>query len=130
MAREEFHADAAEAKDIAFGANCGGVYFTGSRAIAPKTCKAESDIDFVVLGSEQVREALLKAGFEEEGASQNYDIEGFRSLRKGRINMIVTPSEDFYNRFVLATRLAKRLRLAKKGDRLAVFQAILYGNAP
>lgn len=50
------------------------------------------------------------------------------SYKKGKQNLIITKSEVFYNKFVLATYVAKKLNLLKKEDRITLFQAILYGN--
>ncbi len=57
----------------------------------------------------------------------NYgELENFTSLRKGDINLIVTEREQFYKHFKVASALCKRLNLLAKGDRIAVFQAVLY----
>lgn len=53
----------------------------------------------------------------------------FQSYRLGEDNLIVTIDEKFYRRFVAATTVAKRLNLMDKADRIALFQAVLYGNA-
>lgn len=53
----------------------------------------------------------------------------FVSLVAGEFNLIVTEDKDFYRRFVAATRVATRLNLMDKGDRVALFQAVLYGNS-
>lgn len=53
----------------------------------------------------------------------------FQSYRMGEDNLIVTIDEKFYGRFVAATSVAKRLNLLDKSDRIALFQAVLYGNA-
>ncbi len=42
-------------------------------------------------------------------------------------NLIVTSSQDFYSRFIAATYVCKRLNLLHKPDRIALFQAVLYG---
>jgi hypothetical protein len=52
----------------------------------------------------------------------------FRSYRNGDDNIIVTKSVEFYDRFLAATSVAKRLNLMRKSDRVALFQAVLYGN--
>jgi len=52
----------------------------------------------------------------------------FRSYRRGEVNLIVTSDPDFYDRFLAATHVAKRLNLKKKPDRVALFQAVLYAN--
>jgi hypothetical protein len=52
----------------------------------------------------------------------------FASFRHGEINLIVTTCEHFHRRFLAATSVAKRLNLLQKSDRIALFQAVLYGN--
>lgn len=107
---------------------------TGSRFICnpPPT---GTDNDHVVLAT-RVRTAIkhFKAtGFDcHSGLSAAIDEgnshDAFWSLRRGDINLIVTGDSDFYERFVLATKLARRFNLLLKADRVALFQAILYGR--
>lgn len=52
----------------------------------------------------------------------------FTSFTRGEVNLIVTESGLFFNRFLAATAVAKRLNLLAKDDRIAVFQAVLYAN--
>ena len=54
----------------------------------------------------------------------------FRSCRRGPHNLIVTPHKGFYDKFRLATAVAKKLNLLNKSDRITLFQAVLYGNFP
>lgn len=51
----------------------------------------------------------------------------FRSYRHGSINLILTPDKVFFDKFMAATSVAKRLNLLDKSDRVALFQAVLYG---
>jgi hypothetical protein len=44
-------------------------------------------------------------------------------------NLVVTTSEKFKDRFLLATHVAKNLNLLNKHDRIVLFQAVLYNNA-
>jgi hypothetical protein len=52
----------------------------------------------------------------------------FVSLRSGDVNLIVTSDARFAARFLVATRLATQLNLLNKNDRVALFQAVLYGK--
>jgi hypothetical protein len=52
----------------------------------------------------------------------------FFSFRYGRTNVLCTESKAFYDKFMEATRLAKKLNLRQKSQRIALFQYILYGN--
>lgn len=90
----------------------------------------DTDEDWLVLVREVPIERLQEAGFGQEGSPEFYtgnDAGGFRSWRKGEINLITTQSEEFYRLFLTATYLAKRFNLLRKQDRIALFQAILYG---
>lgn len=53
----------------------------------------------------------------------------FTSYRRGEVNLIVTKKAEFYDRFLAATSVAKRLNLLRKSDRIDLFQAVLYGNS-
>ena len=102
---------------------------TGSRIIcdpAPTT----TDEDWLALVREVPVEQLQEAGFTQEGSPEFYtgnDAGGFRSWRRGEINLITTQSEEFFRLFMTATYLARRFNLLRKPDRIALFQAILYG---
>jgi hypothetical protein len=52
----------------------------------------------------------------------------FTSMRKGSMNYILTSDPDFYRRFTAATELAKKFNVLAKADRIAMFQAVLYGT--
>ena len=53
---------------------------------------------------------------------------GFTSYRLGEVNLIATTSDVFHMRFRAASSIAKRLNIMDKSDRIALFQAVLYGN--
>jgi hypothetical protein len=48
----------------------------------------------------------------------------FRSWKKGEINLILTCSPEYFSNFTKATRLAKKLNLLKKEDRISLFEAV------
>jgi hypothetical protein len=52
----------------------------------------------------------------------------FTSWTFEEINLIITISDEFYRRHQAASNMAKRLNLLEKADRIALFQAVLYGN--
>lgn len=58
----------------------------------------------------------------------NVQAQQFWSFRKDDINLIVTSSIEFYDKFMFATKIATNLNLKKKIDRIILFQAILYGK--
>jgi hypothetical protein len=53
---------------------------------------------------------------------------GFSSFRMGEINIIVTTSELFFERFSEATDICRAWNLLEKTDRIAVHHAALYGR--
>lgn len=52
----------------------------------------------------------------------------FQSWTLDDLNLILTTSYTFYQRFLAATSVSTRLNLLDKKDRIALFQAVLYGN--
>lgn len=90
----------------------------------------DTDEDWLALVREVPVGRLQEAGFGQEGSPEFYtgnDAGGFQSWRRGEINLITTQSDEFYRLFLTATYLAKRFNLLRKQDRIALFQAILYG---
>lgn len=90
---------------------------------------ADTDEDWLVLVNGDPKEALLSSGFMQDGRPGFYtgsDVGTFRSWRMGDLNVITTPDPKFYELFLTATMLAKRFNLLDKGDRIALFQAVLY----
>lgn len=68
-------------------------------------------------------------GFEWEGGEHYQDAAStFMSWRRGDTNLIVTADPTFADRHRAATAVCKRLNLLNKQDRIALFQAVLYGN--
>lgn len=59
------------------------------------------------------------------GGSGDHD-DDFESWTHGDINLIITASVEFYNLFVCATALCKKLNIMDKEDRKAVFRSVLY----
>lgn len=100
---------------------------TGSRAICPEQWNSESDWDVIVLVNELPESAVPYAG-------QRHDESVFRSTKytaeEGTLNLLFTNCEQFFDDFVLATKVAKELKLSKKSDRVTLFQAILYKDEP
>lgn len=72
---------------------------------------------------------MSRAGFIWEG-NEHYQsaASDFMSWRDGDVNLIVTANPTFASRHRVATALCKRLNLLDKRDRIALFQAVLYGN--
>lgn len=114
---------------------------TGSRYIC-NPAPTDTDEDYVVLVSPDNFNALIDA----ISLDDNYDLggsdifaaeetplsewEGFQSWKKGEINLIITTSREFFDKFVKATEIAKEQNLLQKEDRITLFQKILYNNNP
>lgn len=109
----------------------------GSR-VTCNPAPTDTDQDILVLVSDMwgFRDYIL-------GDSESYALDGsmildaqlpleaddrFSSYSKGDVNLIVTEDPVFYQKFIAASSVAKRLNLLQKPDRLALFQAVLYGN--
>ena len=99
-----------------------------------------TDQDWIVLVStnqwEEFEDKLLSEGWIVGGSDLSVDVnvtpaeQQFKSFTLGEDNIIVTKSPAFFYRFVAATRVAKRLNLIWKTDRIELFQAVLYGSNP
>lgn len=97
----------------------------------------DTDEDFLVHiigGHEQAVSdtvsTLSEHGFKWEGGQHYQDAarDDFMSWRNGDINLIVTAKQEFADRHRAATHVCARLNLLHKPDRIALFQAVLYGN--
>ncbi len=105
--------------------------FVGSRVTcSPAPTATDYDILVLVENIDQATEVLVN-----EWEIQGYMIDPslqpenrFLSTKKDEINLIITQSETFYNKFLLATSIAKLFNLLDKEDRVRLFQFILYGN--
>lgn len=107
-------------------------YPVGSR----ETCNpAPEDGDYDYLCLVENRESFVVVakglGYTDETfqCSEKYLSVGrrFTSLRKGELNLIATDDESFVQKFRAATSIAKKFNLLKRDDRVALFQAVLYG---
>lgn len=101
----------------------------GSR-ITCDPAPVDTDEDWLVLVTDVPEERMKQMGFGQDGSPEFYtgnDAGGFRSWRKGDLNVITTQSDEFFQLFLTATYLAKRFNLQRKEDRIALFQAVLYG---
>jgi len=112
--------------DFNFNTPC-TISATGSREICtpPPT---DTDQDYLIYVAPDDIDKLLAEvdalGFTRE--SEFYIGTEFLSYRKEDINLIVTDSKQFHQKFKLATYLAKRFNLLEKTDRISLFTAVLY----
>ncbi len=96
-----------------------------------------TDEDFLVsIAPWKIRETiagLYDDNWRLDGSEANDDTrrikDKFLSFKKDDINLILTPDKTFFDRFMAATSIAKKFNLMDKADRVALFQAVLYGNA-
>ena len=85
-----------------------------------------TDIDFVIYSQDWDKlhnwceQNAFKTNFED------YELEEFRSYKRGIINLIVTNDATFYKRFVKATEVAKKLNLLDKQQRIDLFDFVMY----
>lgn len=116
----------------------------GSRDICPEHCGEDSDWDYLILvkslkkcrgtlhieteldDDEEYREAYGYARNDDD--DDDRDKSPFMALRLGILNLIITDKVAFFENFILANSVAKKLHLVKKEDRITLFKAILYGE--
>jgi hypothetical protein len=114
-------------------ATLGDVASAVQRVGSRVTCSpppVDTDEDWLMLIDSNPAAGLKAMGFTQDGSPQFYtgsDAGSFRSWRRGDLNIVTTPDRIFYGRFLTATHLAQRFNLLDKQDRIALFQAILYG---
>ena len=115
--------------------NGAAIQLVGSRVtcIPPPTETDQDVLCFVEEGDVgDVINGLESDGWKFDGSAEYANAlhggVGFRSYRHGEVNLILTSDFDFYSRFMAATSVAKRLNLLDKTDRIALFQAVIYGN--
>lgn len=106
-------------------------FLTGSQAIAPWAAWPKSDLDIVLLIPEFSRldPLLTEAGFKSESGAY-VGCPEFMSYRRDQTNLILVQNTDAFKRWRIATQTAKRLKLATRDERVVLFRAILYGEAP
>lgn len=119
--------------DLSFIPALAEVHPVGSR-VSCNPPPLDTDEDFLWIASNMMdaESVLTQAGFSTEGEPERYTDEngegGFLSFRRGNVNVIVTTSGHFGHLFLVATALAKQFNLLRKADRIALFQAVLYGK--
>jgi hypothetical protein len=101
----------------------------------------DTDMDYLCLldrGSDDAKrfvEILRVNGFNNESNTDVYarisdktGPEGFESWRMGDVNLIVTYSRTFFDRFMEASASCKEKNLLKKEDRITEFERIMYSD--
>lgn len=111
------------------------VNLTGSVYICDPAPK-DTDTDYLVYFSESTDvvsdavDEICALGWTKEGddAYETLCETQFCSLRKEKVNLIVTNIKSFVKRHQSATAICKKLNLLKKEDRIMVFKAVLYNE--
>lgn len=90
-----------------------------------------TDVDFIIYTKhpKELLHWLDQQKFCPHNSDYPLEITGlFTSLKKENINLIITDQEKFYELFLTATQLAKKLNLLDKQQRITLFQYILYNK--
>jgi hypothetical protein len=99
----------------------------------------DTDEDYLVLtkDKEATIAALMSIGFEYSSSPEQIEKYqqmnetsqwSFTSLWFGDMNYIITDSQFFFERFLTATHVCKKLNLLRKEDRIMVFEAVRGGS--
>lgn len=110
----------------------------GSRVTCiPPPSDTDQDVLLLVKSEcwDELIETLIVNGMDHDGSDVNDPeisdgVDYFQSYSLGDINLILTKSIGFYQKFMAATHVAKSLNLLNKSDRIMLFQAVLYANYP
>jgi len=95
-----------------------------------------NDMDFVCMAGINEVNTLVSMGFEFGGSMNEEQFQsamGFVSLKRldpSRVvvNLIITESREFFDRFVAATVVAKAVNATDRDLRLLIHKAVLYGK--
>ena len=106
------------------------IEYVGSRVTcSPPPTDTDEDILLYTTDKNTLVGDCIEAGFILDGSTHATYPEDFVSLRNGQINLIVTDKNEFFNKFMLATHVCKKLNVMEKHNRITIFQAILYDTA-
>ena len=109
----------------------------GSRITCyPPVLDTDNDIMFLVNGKDmdEINSNLKENGFVLGGSVvitksvRQHPQQFWSYTNKDKLNLLITCSEEFYDKFRHATILSKELNLMKKSDRICLFQYVLYGS--
>lgn len=113
------------------------IHETGSHYICNPPVE-DTDIDWIILIADHDWEKCDRFLGEDGwkiGGSVGRDEDGdiiltssFQSYKCGKDNLIITSDPNYYEKFIVATKLAKRFNLLKKEDRIACFKAVIHGE--
>lgn len=108
-----------------------GLIPTGSSVICnPPILDTDRDYIICVHSLKDIKAFIEGIGFKTSTQDvEEYDIQEdglFECYRKDNINLILTEDFDFYLKWCHATELATKLNLREKGQRITLFQYLLY----
>ncbi|MBY5553692.1 hypothetical protein J0664_06230 [Rhizobium leguminosarum] len=99
---------------------------TGSRFICDPPVM-DTDEDYVCLMTDE--DVLFDLGFNcTTQEDPTYELSDFSTWRHKHYNLVVTGNLPFYEKFVAATNEAKEKNILDKGERIQLFQKVLYGG--
>lgn len=106
-------------------------YFrTGSSVICtPPVLTTDLDVMMLTKSPDRLFTFLEENNWETN--FNDYPIEDmglFRSFKRGVYNLLVTESTDYYSKFEEATKVATKLNLVNKKDRIYLFNYIIDGE--
>ena len=109
------------------------IYPSGSRYVCNPPVMT-TDIDFLVWCEKELEVKLAKLGYRKSMVNNGYGAmvdaypnANFLSLRKGKVNLIVTTDRKFADGWVVATHICKKYNFRWKWNRVQVYEA-LRGN--
>lgn len=108
-----------------------GTHFqTGSRVICNPPV-VDTDEDYVFIWSAETDKRLRDAGYvvSQEAEGKKYGNSSvLQAYRKGNVNLIAVHNEASYELWYLATRVATKLNLLDKQQRVMLFQLLTEGS--
>lgn len=103
----------------------------GSRYVCPELATEDTDEDWIILVNDIIEVTNDLCTNHEFTYDENEDYERMdnrlRSLRKGRLNVVLTEDADLFEKATTATELCKHLKLTKRADRIFVHEIIERG---
>ncbi len=111
----------------------------GSRVTCnPPPTDTDDDWLYLVANIEEFVQSFKKDGFYVDGSLMGGNVVAENEVCKhglfvsmkhpvDDVNLIATSDREFFQRFLAATAVCRRLNLMNKADRIDLFQAVLYG---
>ena len=79
-----------------------------------------TDHDELAAHTQLEKSGFLRCGG--EGTAYAFPDDHWSAWRKGELNIILTTSEEFFDRFIMATKMCAHLNLLKREDRVTLFR--------